>query len=185
MVQCLSEGEGARDREPGLVLLLVVVVVAGWSSSSATMADPPKLATAVTDYARLDPAGLAQSPIPLKLAHGPSAPPRPHLPIPLTHPHSLHAGVVNGDYRLIELVKALADTLTSEDDARRARGPPPSLGSPHRSRSAADPSPPLPAGVSLLSAVVVKLVDLDSAALDRQISASPLSLSLAPCRASH
>ncbi|GAA5841768.1 hypothetical protein JCM9279_003101 [Rhodotorula babjevae] len=88
------------------------------------MADPPKLASAVTDYARLDSTELAQSPIPLKLAHG----------------------VVNGDYRLIELVKALADTLTSEDDARRARG------------------------VSLLSAVVVKLVDLDSAALDRQIT---------------
>ncbi|GAA5932916.1 hypothetical protein JCM3775_005263 [Rhodotorula graminis] len=88
------------------------------------MADPPKLASAVTDYARLDPVNLAASPIPLKLAHG----------------------VVNRDYRLIELVKALADTLTSDDDARRARG------------------------VSLLSAVVIKLVDLDGAALDRQIT---------------
>ncbi|GAA5902120.1 hypothetical protein JCM8208_002481 [Rhodotorula glutinis] len=88
------------------------------------MADPPKLASAVTDYARLESTDLAASPIPLKLAHG----------------------VVNRDYRLIELVKALADTLTSDDDDRRARG------------------------VSLLSAVVIKLVDLDSAALDRQIT---------------
>ncbi|GAA5820973.1 hypothetical protein JCM3770_006154 [Rhodotorula araucariae] len=85
------------------------------------MADPPVLSAAVHEYAALKDADIPSSPLPVRLAEG----------------------IANGEYRLIQLVKALADTLTSDDDARRARG------------------------VSLLSAVVVKL---DKSSLDRQLT---------------
>ncbi|BGP41533.1 hypothetical protein JCM10450v2_005582 [Rhodotorula kratochvilovae] len=85
------------------------------------MADPPVLSAAVHEYTALKEADVPTSPLPAQLAEG----------------------IANGEYRLIQLVKALADTLTSDDDARRSRG------------------------ISLLSAVVVKL---DKTSLDRQLT---------------
>lgn len=134
------------------------------------MADPPKLTSAVGEYTALADADVAASPLPAQIAQGEPLPPSSSpeaVPSLLLCPEQASSTA--------STASSSSSRLSQKSSPQKTMPAGPEVGLPVLLSSLAQSDELTRAlhttGVSLLSAVVVKLVDLDTDALDRQISA--------------